>query len=67
MRKLKLQVESLAVESFEPASRGAPERGTVRGHGHTQDPCVSTRENWETCQVSCMYACFPSEEPSCWC
>jgi hypothetical protein len=56
MRKMRLDVESLAVESFAPAEQ-APGRGTVRGH-------VSLY--WEDCDVSdtCPgnYPCDPTQQ-----
>src|SRR3712207_4093866 len=48
MRKLRLQVDALAVESFEPSPDEAQVRGTVQAHvptnpnAHTCDPLVGT-------------------------
>jgi len=45
MRKINLDVDTLKVESFETAERGAEERGTVRGY--------FTRDWEESCYESC--------------
>lgn len=37
MQKLKLELDSLHVESFETSKVEAASRGTVRGHGGTND------------------------------
>ena len=63
MKKLKLEVEALTVESFTTASAGEP-AGTVQGHAATQR-CQSVAvcpQSWncpftqpvETCQVPCV-------------
>ena len=39
MRKLRLELEKLTVESFSPAAKAAGARGTVRGHAETDDSC----------------------------
>lgn len=36
MKKLKLNAESLTVETFEPGVENAPSRGTVAAHGDGQ-------------------------------
>lgn len=36
MKKLKLDAESLMVETFEPSAEYAPSRGTVAAHGDGQ-------------------------------
>lgn len=44
MKKMKLEVESLVVESFDTGPDAAGERGTVRGHGgNTVQPAQSDR------------------------
>lgn len=53
MRKLKLELEELRVESFETAEAAA-ERGTVRGHAIT-DLC--SRADGFTCFESCGGTC----------
>jgi hypothetical protein len=67
MNKMKLEIDSLTVESFQ-TSRPAPEvqasradaaRGTVRAHGWT-------RLGDQTCGgVSCDYACITYYDDTC--
>ncbi|HEX5727552.1 MAG TPA: hypothetical protein VFX98_18915 [Longimicrobiaceae bacterium] len=60
MSKLKLELEALSVESFDPLPRRGRARGTVRAHDDcpthdcTQqyDTCGCTKE-YDTCHVSC--------------
>jgi hypothetical protein len=39
MRKFRLELEKLTVESFSPAAKAAVARGTVRGHADTDYSC----------------------------
>lgn len=49
MRKLRLDVESVTVETFEPAGHADPARGSVRANSpHTVPDCSAI-----TCFVSC--------------
>jgi hypothetical protein len=50
MRKLKLQVEALAVESFTSQAERPAAPGTVHAHNHT-------RGGHNTCQFSCQVGC----------
>jgi hypothetical protein len=52
MRKLKLDLEHLAVESFTPASVRGECGGTVHGHDATRN--ANTCNNF-SCQVGCTY------------
>jgi hypothetical protein len=54
MRKLKLQVEELVVDSFEAVGNRTKAPGTVHGYETIDGTCG----NW-TCQanISCAYAC----------
>jgi len=71
MRKLKLEVDALEVESFAPAAGAREERGTV----HAREPtyfCESwemdctANVNWYTCGVSCVNMCYHTREvPGC--
>jgi hypothetical protein len=57
MRKIKLDVEALEVESFDVAEKGLEKRGTVRGRAFTRD--------WEqSCYLSCtnVYDCECASE-----
>ena len=64
MRKLKLDLEELAVESF-PTDTVAQERGTVQGHGQTDGgtTCWATCIGdtcWDSCGADCgSYYCTP--------
>lgn len=73
MRKLRLELETLVVETFAPAAEGAPRRGTVRGRedgtwidcGTFPDSCGA-----DTCGNQCYtgpnyVSCDPTEEASC--
>jgi len=79
MRKLKLDTESLRVESF-AAEGDAGTRGTVDANSFfTFEPgnacsepasqyCVETDYHWNTCGNSCVNMCFPTgQDPSCAC
>lgn len=55
MRKLTLDLDTLAVESFDTQPSGRSQ-GTVRGHDehrtHEYDSCACT-DAWDTCHKSC--------------
>jgi hypothetical protein len=51
MRKLKLQLEALHVESFETASRRSTVRGTVRGQSGGLTPFPGCIDSIGACQV----------------
>ena len=60
MRKLKLEMDALVVESFATHASGDAGRGTVDGLGGTKvDPSCGTCETWigETCDASCGGTC----------
>ncbi len=73
MKKLRLDLECLAVESFQPQS-DFPEGGTVRGHDDWTlslsgcDTCAATCDVGDaTCGASCGVACRASvNTPDCW-
>jgi hypothetical protein len=52
VRKLKLSVEALEVESFH-AEQPAPGHGTVAGLSATDDPTDCPATLWATCKVDC--------------
>lgn len=58
MKKLRLELDALAVESF-ATDAGAERMGTVRGHYNTELDCTLDRES---CKVSCdpCYTCATS-------
>jgi hypothetical protein len=47
MKKLKLHIDSLEVDSFRPEAGAAEERGTVHGQG----PCT----HWDSCVCPTAY------------
>lgn len=66
MRKFKLELDALNVESFAPAE-GEEGAGTVHAHGRPPpadpptNPCVATETcGIDTCQASCAGSCFGS-------
>ncbi|HST57625.1 MAG TPA: hypothetical protein VLK84_02985 [Longimicrobium sp.] len=68
MRKLKLDVSALRVESFEASEGRGPQPGTVRGNDAT--PACSGEESCgESCDFTvCMETCLcadTSPRPSC--
>jgi hypothetical protein len=76
MPKLKLNVEALQVDSFEPGEAGAPRAGTVRAHVIT-DPGTTCAQSCgcpvtdlaHTCgcpDTSMANPCFCTEYQTCW-
>lgn len=65
MRKLRLNLEQLHVESFAPAGPGEVKRGTVQGHAKATYACT---EGWAGCVevsidgYSCYWECTPPSE-----
>jgi hypothetical protein len=71
MKKIRLDLELLDVESFETA-KSASEAGTVHAHSFVSDMvqtgccepasayCQPTDYHWDSCGVSCRDACFPT-------
>ncbi|HEX8692467.1 MAG TPA: hypothetical protein VF746_08620 [Longimicrobium sp.] len=60
MRKLKLDVEELKVDSFEVAEDEKAPRGTVRGHAQYTDYRVCDTAvdcSWNSCPSNCVSAC----------
>lgn len=66
MRKMKLELEALSVESFETGRSRMEERGTVFGHNHTRGghiTCGGTCDGGNTCEcpvtvdVTCLEPC----------
>lgn len=66
MRKLRLSVEELQVESFAPGATGEAKRGTVEGHAKATYGCT---EGWDGCHhisvdgYSCYFYCPDPNEP----
>lgn len=82
MRKLKLDLDNLAVESFQTADGDAAARGTVHGEANGQTAFGGPCPVWTakvSCEIACTYdscagtcanscpeTCF-SCEATCWC
>ena len=78
MKKLRLELNALAVESFEAGEDVASGRGTVRGRGYTQEyhysacgsvlPCCAPSIEMGYCvlsvEVECEYTTNPQKD--CW-
>ena len=56
MRKMKLDIEQLAVESFAIRTVDADARGTVRGNAITERLC-SLQSDCDSFQLSCTGSC----------
>jgi hypothetical protein len=56
MRKMKLNIEGLAVESFATRVADPDAQGTVHGNAITA-LCVSLRSGCNTCDLSCNGSC----------
>ena len=68
MKKLSLDLEGLAVESFDTAAPESARRGTVHGnsYGPTDSPTVcNTMCNWSDApNISCVHTCDTSTAPA---
>lgn len=70
MRKLRLDVESIEVTTFE-TDTDREDRGTVRGHNPVPPPThtcgeIVTCAAWGTCYETCDPArCQPTQAPAC--
>ncbi|HVH11738.1 MAG TPA: hypothetical protein VM759_01740 [Longimicrobium sp.] len=56
MRKMKLDIEELAVESFAITTADTDTRGTVRGNAITERLC-SLQSDCDSFQLSCTGSC----------
>lgn len=56
MRKVKLNLDDLAVESFATTDADPATRGTVHGHAGTRF-CTASYEAGGTCEFSCIGSC----------
>jgi hypothetical protein len=54
MKKLRLDIEQLAVESFDVTTDVVRARGTVRGQLTSPASCLATDCNQNTCAATCM-------------
>ena len=60
MKKLRLEMDALVVESFDTAA-AAKGAGTVEAHATPRQSCQDTCQN--TCLISCEGSCFESCAP----
>ena len=61
MRKMKLDIDQLAVESFSIKDGGTDERGTVHGNAVTRF-CSAFTCAGETCAFSCDGSCVNGQQ-----
>ena len=77
MRKLKLDLETLSVESFEMTCAGSGRHGTVHGAEATGEPetvvigdtgvmCTNTWPSAESCEQTCQDGCWATLGCSVW-
>ena len=71
MRKIRLDLDELSVESFETNGAGAERKGTVQAHAQTEwntcqgDTCDPGNTCWDSCDGVCgTYFC--ATQDSCW-
>jgi hypothetical protein len=61
MKKLRIRLDELSIESFDTTPEMARERGTVRGHGSVFETCLDL-----SCEGSCFQTnCFPDYTGDC--
>jgi hypothetical protein len=54
MRKLRLSLDDLAIDTFDPVPSRADEKGTVRGRAESEDSCFITDcGTWLTVDYTC--------------
>jgi hypothetical protein len=58
MRKLKLDPDTLRVESFAAREGADDAKGTVRAHSDPSAYCMETDWHWNTCGNTCENHCF---------
>ena len=65
MPKIRLDVDTLHVDSFDTAPAGGAERGTVRAHAPSvwPEPCAPTDRVTDCGQQSCAITC---NDNTCW-
>lgn len=65
-RKMKLQLDELAVEAFETTAAKKEARGTVRGHEGSLIPgaCSNEYTCFGSCPDTCGYSCWYTDCPT---
>jgi hypothetical protein len=59
MKKLKLDLDAMDVESFPTLDNAASERGTVLGHTQPNHTCTIETHYDQTCHDTCAATCDP--------
>lgn len=62
MKKIRLDLDRLDVESFPTASSTIHARGTVRANAESDYNCVETDRAIYTCWMSCQFHCLHTME-----
>jgi hypothetical protein len=68
MKRLKLNVDDLLVESFNSTDAPAGQTGTVHGHGQAGQATYACTEGWYTCFTdadTCAHTCLIQEATGC--
>jgi len=70
VKKLKLDIQALRVESFEAAVSGGPQIGTVRGNAESYDACSEAKgcSDEDSCAITNCLTCLcphTGPQPSC--
>ena len=74
MRKIRLNIDELAVDSFDTAGQEGEKGGTVRAHASLYLPCNSDGSQCATCLYgcpadtrTCMATCMTNRYQVCFC
>jgi hypothetical protein len=59
MRKIRLDPESLSVDSFSPSDESLDPRGTVKAQGLASRTCPPTMTDDICCTLQCSVPCSP--------
>lgn len=66
MRKVKLELDALTVDSFDTGHDAVKREGTVRAHGRTEEQTCIGNTCWDSCDGVCgTYFCVPTDGNSC--
>jgi hypothetical protein len=66
MKKLRLDAETLMVQTFETAAKSGTGKGTIRGHHHVSHHSICVTQEGLTCEgytcLGCAYSLDPCPE-----